>query len=108
MDELEKLWIEAGLRSIECKQFIVTRTFSNFKELWDLTTKSPAFSGVLDNLTPQVISDIHSTVVNQLTRSPPVPVNINAHANAINGILLIQFQSFTQQLLSKIIIIIFV
>ena len=31
MDELEKLWDEAGLRSIECKQFRATRTFTNFK-----------------------------------------------------------------------------
>ena len=87
MDELEKLWIEAGLRSIECKQFIVTRTFSNFKELRDLTTKSPAFSGVLDDLTPEVISDIRSTVENELKQSTSGSVSIHAHANAIKGIL---------------------
>ena len=42
-DELEKLWTETGLQSIECKQFRATITFANFEELWDITTKSPAF-----------------------------------------------------------------
>ena len=87
MDELEKLWNEAGLQSIECKQFRATRTFANFDELWDITTKSPAFSGVFDNLTPEVISDIRSTVENELTKSSAGSVSIHAHANAIKGIV---------------------
>ena len=36
MDELEKLWNETGLQSIECKQFRATRKFANFHELWDI------------------------------------------------------------------------
>ena len=87
MDELEKLWDEAGLRSIECKQFRATRTFANFEELWNLTVKAPAFSGVLDDLTPEVISDIRSTVENELKQSSAGSVSIHAHANAIKGIV---------------------
>ena len=85
MDELEKLWTEEGIQSIECKQFRVTRTFANFDELWELTTKAPAFSGVLDDLTPEVISDIRSTVENELKQSSSSSVSIYAHANAIKG-----------------------
>ena len=85
MDELEKLWDEAGLRSIECKQFIATRTFTNFKELWDISMKAPAFLEVFDDLAPEVISDIRSTVENELTKSPSGSVSIHAHANAIQG-----------------------
>ena len=87
MDELEKLWTETGLKSIECKQFRATRTFANFEELWNLTVKAPAFSGVLDDLTPEVISDIRSTVESELTKSPSGSVSIHAHANAIKGII---------------------
>ena len=87
MDELEKLWNEAGLRSIECKQFRATRTFSNFKELWEITVKAPGFSGVFDDLTPEVISDIRSTVENELKQSSSGSVSIHAHANAIKGIV---------------------
>ena len=32
LDELEKLWNEADLRSIECKQIKVSETFTNFFE----------------------------------------------------------------------------
>ena len=87
MDELEKLWTEEGIQSIECKQFRATRTFANFEELWNLTVKAPAFSGVLDDLTPEVISDIRSTVENELKQSSSGSVSIHAHANAIKGIV---------------------
>ena len=60
LDELEKLLSEAGLRSIECKQIKVSRTFTNFLELWDLSTKSSTLSVVLDDLNQEVISDIRS------------------------------------------------
>ena len=87
MDELEKLWTETGLKSIECKQFRATRTFANFEGLWNLTVKAPAFSGVLDDLPPDVISDIRSTVESELTKSSAGSVSIHAHANAIKGIV---------------------
>ena len=87
MDELEKLWDKAGLRSIECKQFRATRTFTNFKELWDISMKAPAFSGVFDELAPKVISDIRSTVESELTKSSSGSAIIHAHANAIKGII---------------------
>ena len=87
MDELEKLWDKAGLRSIECKQFRATRTFTNFKELWDISMKAPAFSGIFDDLAPEVISDIRSTVESELTKSSSGSVSIHAHANAIKGII---------------------
>ena len=86
MGKLEKLWDEAGLRSIECKQFRATRTFTNFKELWDISMKAPAFLGVFEDLAPEVITDIRSTVENELTESPSGSVSIHAHANAIKGI----------------------
>ena len=85
MDELEKLWNEAGLRLIECKQFRATRTFTNFKELWDISMKAPAFSGIFDDLAPEVISDIRSNVENELKQSTSGSVSIHAHANAIQG-----------------------
>ena len=85
MDELEKLWDKAGLRSIECKQFRATRTFTNFKELWDISMKAPAFLGIFDDLAPEVISDIRSTVESELTKCSSGSVSIHAHANAIKG-----------------------
>jgi ubiquinone/menaquinone biosynthesis C-methylase UbiE len=37
MDQLEKLWTESGLRSTECKQIKVTRSFASFDEFWNIT-----------------------------------------------------------------------
>ena len=47
--------------------------------------KAPAFSGVFDDLAPEVISDIRSTVENELKQSSSGSVSIHAHANAIKG-----------------------
>ena len=49
--------------------------------------KAPAFSGVFDDLAPEVISDIRSNVENELTKSSSGSVSIHAHANAIKGII---------------------
>ena len=87
MDELGKIWTETGLQSIECKQFRATRTFTNFDELLDITVKSPAFSWVFDDLTPELISDIRSIVESELTESSSGSISIHAHANAIKGIV---------------------
>ena len=49
--------------------------------------KAPAFSGVFDDLAPEVISDIRSTVESELKQSSYGSVSIHAHANAIKGIV---------------------
>ena len=87
MGKLEKLWDEVDLRSIECMQFRATRTLTNFKELWDISMKAPAFLGVFDDLAPEVISDIRSTVESELTKSPSGSVSIHAHASAIKRLV---------------------
>ena len=45
MDELEKLWTETGLQSIECKQFRATRTFQTLKNFGTLQLKLQHFRG---------------------------------------------------------------
>ena len=87
LDELEKLWSEAGLRSIECKQIKVSRTFTNFLKLWDLSTKSITLSVVLDDLNQELISDIRSITENQLSESYHCSVTIHSHTNAILGLV---------------------
>ena len=49
--------------------------------------KAPAFSGIFDDLAPEVISDIRSTVESELTKCSSGSVSIHAHANAIKGII---------------------
>ena len=45
MDELEKLWTETGLQSVECKQFRATRTFQTLKNFGTLQLKFQHFRG---------------------------------------------------------------
>ena len=52
----------------------------------DGSIKAPAFSEVFDDLAPEVISDIRSTVGSELTKSSSDSISIHAHANAIKGI----------------------
>ena len=52
LDELEKLWNDADLKLIECKQIQVSRQFENFEEFWNITSSSHSMSLVFKKLTP--------------------------------------------------------
>jgi len=87
MENLQKLWAEAGLKSIESKQINVERSFVDFEEFWNVTTSSPAVSVVFDDLEPDLVMEIWSSVKNELQPDASGKIICEAHANAIKGIV---------------------
>ena len=87
MENLEKLWAEAGLKSIESKQINVERSFVDFEEFWNVTTPSPAVSVVFDDLEPDLVMEIRSSVKKELQPDASGKIICEAHANAIKGIV---------------------
>ncbi len=83
MENLQKLWGEAGLKSIESKQINVERSFVDFVEFWNVTTPSPAVSVVFDDL----VMEIRSSVKKELQPEASGKIICEAHANAIKGIV---------------------
>jgi ubiquinone/menaquinone biosynthesis C-methylase UbiE len=87
IDQLEKLWTEEGIQSIECKQIKVSRSFKNFDEFWDINASVQAVTTVFDELNPQIIADIRSNVEKELDYDSDGFAIIRGHANAIKGIV---------------------
>ena len=86
IDKLETLWTEAGLRSLECKQIKVNRSFKNFDEFWDINASVQAVTTVFDDLNPQIIAEIRASVEKELDYGSNGSVIVHGHANAIKGI----------------------
>ena len=87
MHQLQKLWTEAGIRSLECRQIRVSRSFKNFEEFWDINDSVQAVTTVLDELSPQTVIEIRSNVERELDYDSTGSVVVNGHANAIKGIV---------------------
>ncbi len=87
MERLEELWNEADLRSVESTQIKASRKFGNFEEFWNVNTSSPALSVVLEDLSQQEISEIRSSLENQLPPDTSGCIVCQAHANAIKCIV---------------------
>ena len=87
MERLKELWNEADLRSVESTEIKASRKFGNFDEFWNVNTSSPALSVVLEEPSPQEISEIRSSLENQLHPDTSGCIVCQAHANAIKGIV---------------------
>ena len=87
IDKLKILWTEAGLRSLECKQIKVSRSFKNFEEFWNINASVQAVTTVLDELSPQTVIEIRSNVERELDYDSNGSVVVHGHANAIKGIV---------------------
>ena len=87
MENLQKLWAEAALKSIESKQINVERSFVDFEEFWNVTTPSPAVSVVFDDLEPDLVMEIRSSVKKELQPDASGKIICEAHANTIKGIV---------------------
>ena len=86
MELHEELWNETNLWSVESTQIKASRKFGNFDEFWNINTSSPALSVVLEDLSPQEISEICSSPENQLHHGTSGCIVCEAHVNAIKGI----------------------
>ena len=87
MHQLQKLWAKAGIRSLECKQIKVSRSFKNFEEFWNINTSVQAVTTVLNELSSQTVTEIRSNVERELDYDSNGSVIVHGHANAIKGIV---------------------
>ena len=85
-EKREKLWAVAGLNSIEHNQINVERSFVDFEEFWNATTSSPTVSVVFDDLDPDLVMEIRSSLQKELVPDATGKINCEAHANVIKGI----------------------
>ena len=87
LDILQKLWVDAGLRSVETRIITVERTFSSFENFWSLSSLSRTLQPVLEDLDPATLNQLKSSIQARLTAEENGEITCAAHVNAIKGLV---------------------
>jgi hypothetical protein len=85
MERLEETWLEAGLENIETKRISVQRTYENFSDYWDLTSRSANVSPILSQLSPDMSDRVKKMTQDSLGVDHNESVTVDAFANAVKG-----------------------
>jgi len=87
IENLKKLWIEAGLRSIDTCVIEVKRTFTSFSSFWNISKESGTLKNVFNELDEKTKKDLRHSTKSRLKLKGDEPFTIKAHANAVKGIV---------------------
>ena len=87
LDILQKLWVDAGLRSVETRIITVERTFSSFENFWSLSSLSRTLQPVLEDLDPATLDQLKSSIQVRLAAEENGEITCAAHVNAIKGLV---------------------
>ncbi len=86
IDQMQKLWTQAGLEEVETRVITVQRTFASFDELWAVSTTSGSILPLLNKMSPAEVAQFRDRVHAGL----PAPdaqgrITHGARANAVKG-----------------------
>ena len=87
LEVLQKLWVDAGLRSVETQIITAERTFASFENFWSLSSNSQTLQSVLEDLDPATLDQLKSSIRARLTAEENGGITCAAHVNAIKGLV---------------------
>jgi ubiquinone/menaquinone biosynthesis C-methylase UbiE len=87
LEVLQKLWVDAGLRSVETQIITAERTFASFENFWSLSSNSQTLQSVLEDLDPATLGQLKSSIQARLTAETNGQITYSAHVNAIKGLV---------------------
>jgi ubiquinone/menaquinone biosynthesis C-methylase UbiE len=85
MENLRRLWTEAGLDRIETREIAVQRTFSDFDDFWTTALLGTTVKATVATMTPDQIERLKTQVRTRLAADHGGPITTSAFANAIKG-----------------------
>ena len=62
LDELQRLWTEAGLVEIETREIVASRVFPSFDEYWATATSAPGIGQVLAKLGADQVEQVRNSL----------------------------------------------
>jgi hypothetical protein len=62
MEELNRLWSEAGLVDVDHREFTSTRVFPSIEEYWSTATSAPGIAQVLSKLGSEQVDEVHNAI----------------------------------------------
>ncbi len=85
IDNLQKLWRDAGLTRIETRRIDVTRHFIDFADFWTASTSGSTVKPAIAAMAPDVVAELRTRVRMHLTEQRDGGVSYDAFANAVKG-----------------------
>ena len=85
MEEMQRLWTDAGLKGVETRTITVQRTFSNFEEMWTVSQSSNSLRNVVTKMPAAEIEALKARVKVRLQTDGTGPITCSARANAVKG-----------------------
>lgn len=85
IDELERLWREAGLVDVETTAITVQREFKDFDDYWETVLGGPSVVATLATLTPDRIGELQEKVRARLSTSTDGRILASGRAHAVKG-----------------------
>jgi SAM-dependent methyltransferase len=85
MESLRKLWTGAGLVDVETRRIDVQRTFTNFDDYWEASTKGGTVVPFLASMSPDDVNKLKARVRARLKEDGCGAVTGAAWANAVKG-----------------------
>jgi ubiquinone/menaquinone biosynthesis C-methylase UbiE len=86
IENLRRLWQQAGLLSVETRAISVERVFPSFEDFWATAQLSATLRLVLPTLDPATLSDLKDRVRTR-TRADGGALVLTARANAVKGVV---------------------
>jgi SAM-dependent methyltransferase len=85
MDALRGLWADAGLTSVETHAITVQRTYADFDEFWNTTTRSGALRAAFNDWPAGEVEKLKARVHARLPADGQGRITCPARANAVRG-----------------------
>ncbi|MEQ1771516.1 MAG: methyltransferase domain-containing protein [Devosia sp.] len=85
LDELARLWRDAGLADVETREITVSRQYDSYDAYWDTAVKSGGIGPTVAALTPAEREDLKRRVGERLAATASGPIAVSARANAVRG-----------------------
>ena len=87
LENLENLWVDLGLKSVETCVITVERIFTSFSSFWDVALHSGTLKTVFEKLETATKEDIKNATMESIKVGDGEQFTLTAHANAIKGIV---------------------
>lgn len=85
LENLQKLWQDAGLMEVETSVITVTREFSSFAEYWEIVQGGPSMRALLASMGDAMTAALQARMQAVLPADADGKISISARAHAIQG-----------------------
>jgi ubiquinone/menaquinone biosynthesis C-methylase UbiE len=85
VENLKKLWRDAGLQEIETRRIDVTRSFSDYEDFWSASTSGSTVKPAIAAMAPDRVAELKQRARAHLTEDAAGRITYDAFANAVMG-----------------------